>query len=300
MHFSISAGKPSCKLFVYFSKLSKIEAISFCFSSGGKNNPPNNSAYYYLLAQQNANNNQQEENNNQEEQNNNEQQEENNPVVEEVTEVTLDDEVIQKLGYQKEEKEDYYIIKKIDTTKSRILEENEVTSVEIPSTFTYENKTYKITKIGNKAFYKCRNITSVNIPDTVTEIEDGIYDEESGKPSCGAFAFSGITSIQLPKSITKIGDFAFFDCQQLTIANIPVKVTTIGEAAFDLCDNENLSITIPDSVKTIGINAFYFVANIYYKDREELKDKEEIPEGAYGYPYWGAFYYNDQNGLPIK
>ena len=268
---------------MYFSKLSKIEAISFCFSSGGKNNPPDNSAYYYLLAQQNANNNQQEENNNQEEQNNNEQQEENNPVEEEVTEATLDDEVLQKLGYQKEEKEDYYIIKKIDTTKNITLEENEVTSVEIPATFTYENKTYKITKIGNKAFYKCRNITSVNIPDTVTEIEDGIYSEE---PPCGAFMKSGITSIELPKSITKIGDFAFFNCQQLKSVNIPEKVTTIGEAAFGWCENENLSITIPDSVTNIEINAFLYVQNIYYNDhREELKNQED-------YPYWGAIYYN--------
>ena len=180
------------------------------------------------------------------------------------------------------------------------MEEDEVTSVEIPATFTYENKTYKITKIGNKAFYKCCNITSVNIPDTVTEIEDGIYDEESGKPSCGAFAFSGITSIQLPNSITKIGDVAFCGCRNITSITIPDNVTEIGDYAFSGCGNENLSITIPDSVKTIGINAFYFVQNISYQDREELKDKEEIPEGAYGYPYWGAFYYNDQNGLPIK
>ena len=180
------------------------------------------------------------------------------------------------------------------------MEEDEVTSIEIPATFTYENKTYKITKIGNTAFYRCRNITNVIIPDTVTEIEDGIYDEESEEPPCGAFMESGITSIELPKSITKIGDFAFFNCQQLKSVNIPEKVTTIGEAAFYSCDNKNLSITIPDSVTTIEINAFRFVQNIYYQDREELKDKEEIPEGADGYPHWGAFYYNDQNGLPIK
>lgn len=139
-------------------------------------------------------------------------------------------------------------------------------------------KTYKITKIGNTAFYRCGNITSVTIPDSVTEIEDG----DEGANLWGAFAFSGITSIELPNSITKIGDFAFFDCQQLTSANIPENVTTIGEAAFCWCENENLSITIPDSVTTIEINAFGYVNNIYYQDREELKNQE-------GYPYWGAY-----------
>ena len=168
------------------------------------------------------------------------------------------------------------------------MEENEVTSVEIPATFTYENKTYKITKIGNKAFYKCCNITSVNIPDTVTEIEDGIYDEES-EEFYGAFMYSGITSIQLPNSITKIGDYAFYYCYGLTTVNIPEKVTTIGESAFYSCINENLSITIPDSVTTIGESAFNCVKNIYYTDCEELRNQE-------GYPHWGAYHYNNQIG----
>ncbi len=270
----------------YFALLAVCLFFMAIFTSacgGGKNNPPrnDNSAYYYLLAQQNANNNQEEQN------------EENEPE-EEVTEVTLDDDVLQKLGYQKEEIEGGdYIIKKIDTTKERILEEDEVTSIKIPATFTYENKTYKITKIGNKAFYRCRNLTSVTIPDSVTEIEDGVNDADLW----GAFAFSGITSIELPNSITKIGVFAFFYCQQLTSANISEGVTTIGEAAFYCCDNENLSITIPDSVTTIEINAFSYVNNIYYKDREELKDKEEIPEGADGYPHWGADHYNGQDRM---
>ncbi len=100
---------------------------------------------------------------------------------------------------------------------------------------------------------------------------------------------SGITSIELPNSITKIGDFAFFKCQQLTSVNIPEKVTTIGEAAFYFCENENLSITIPDSVTTIGKYAFQNVQNISYTDRDELKTQE-------GFPHWGAYYYNGKVG----
>ena len=68
----------------------------------------------------------------------------------------------------------------------------------------------------------------------------------------------------------------------LTTVNISEGVTTIGEAAFYCCENENLSITIPDSVKTIGINAFGYVKNISYTDRDELTTQE-------GYPYWGAY-----------
>ena len=124
------------------------------------------------------------------------------------------------------------------------MEENEVTSVEIPATFTYENKTYKITKIGNKAFYKCRNITSVIIPDTVTEIEDGSHDAQTGL-FYGAFMYSGITSIEIPKNVTKIGDVAFCGCRNITSITIPDSVTELGDYAFSECGNENLSITNP-------------------------------------------------------
>ena len=70
------------------------------------------------------------------------------------------------------------------------------------------------------------------------------WDSETGK---GVITFS--------RDVTKIGNYAFFDCSSLTSVTIPDSVTTIGERAFSRC-NSLTSVTIGDSVTTIGWWAF--------------------------------------------
>ena len=43
-------------------------------------------------------------------------------------------------------------------------------AIMIPSSFTYEEITYNVTSIGNHAFDSCSGLTSVTIPNSVTEI----------------------------------------------------------------------------------------------------------------------------------
>ena len=43
-------------------------------------------------------------------------------------------------------------------------------SVVIPGTITYENVSYSVISIGEKAFYNCQRLTSVNIPNGVKAI----------------------------------------------------------------------------------------------------------------------------------
>ena len=97
--------------------------------------------------------------------------------------------------------------------------------------------------IGNWAFCSCK-LTSINIPNSVTTI--------------GEHAFSGcdsLTSINIPNSVTMIGKGAFSGCYSLTSINIPNSVTTIGEWAFAECKSLT-SINIPNSVTMIGEWAF--------------------------------------------
>lgn len=104
--------------------------------------------------------------------------------------------------------------------------------------------TTNVTSIGKQAFYECRSLTSVTIPNSVTSIGDGAFSR------C-----TGLTSVTIPNSVTSIGTAAFNLCRGLTSVTIPNSVTSIGEQAFAYCSGLT-SITIPNSVTSIGRHAF--------------------------------------------
>ena len=93
--------------------------------------------------------------------------------------------------------------------------------IDIPSSVTFEDKTYNVTAIGDYAFHQCSDLTSVTIPNSVTSIGHGAFWE------C-----SGLISVNIPNSVITIGDLAFSDCSSLTSVNIPSSVTSIGGLAF--------------------------------------------------------------------
>jgi uncharacterized repeat protein (TIGR02543 family) len=100
-----------------------------------------------------------------------------------------------------------------------------------------------VTVIGRDAFAGCDELTSVVLPDTVTDI------------GAWAFAQSGITGIEFPEGLKTIGDYAFYGCEGLTSIVIPSGVTSIGAGAF--MNTINLAeVTIPSSVTSIGTDAF--------------------------------------------
>lgn len=64
-----------------------------------------------------------------------------------------------------------------------------------------------------------------------------------------------IKSIVLREGVTRIGDYAFYDCTELKSVEIPEGVTQIGESAFACCQSLE-AVTIPGSVTEIGEGAF--------------------------------------------
>ena len=76
--------------------------------------------------------------------------------------------------------------------------------------------------------------------------------------SVGNFAFyncNNLTSVTILNGVTSIGSFAFYRCKSLTSITIPDSVTSINSYAFEDCPSL-AGIVIPGSVVDIGPNAF--------------------------------------------
>jgi len=74
-------------------------------------------------------------------------------------------------------------------------------------------------------------------------------------------AYTNMTSITIPSSVTTIGDWAFYNCTGLTSVTIGSGVTTIGNSAFVGCTGLT-SISIPASVTSIGEYAFGYCTGL--------------------------------------
>lgn len=131
------------------------------------------------------------------------------------------------------------------------------------SRFTVE-KGVKI--IDEYAFYGCKNLKSITLPASLTEIREGAFEQ------------CGMTEITIPKNVKKLGVAAFFDCRQLRTITFGSKLTAVGREAFfgcrklttiiisenmtDICDGmfkecEGITkIDIPETVGIIGNSAF--------------------------------------------
>ena len=154
------------------------------------------------------------------------------------------------LAYDVEVDGIYYQILKGKTAEVTSGEEKYSGVVVIPSSITFKGQKTTVTSIGKKAFYNCKGLTSVTIPNSVTSIGDYAFQ------NC-----SGLTSITIPNSLTSIGESAFMECSGLTSVTIPNSVTSIGESAFMECSGLT-SVTIGNSVTSIGDYAFQYCSGL--------------------------------------
>ncbi len=132
--------------------------------------------------------------------------------------------------------------------------------------------------IAYHAFVGCDSLTSITIPNSVTNIGEMAFcctnlkritvDENNKKYKSidgNLYTKDGKTLVQyaigkndtifaIPNSVTSIGNYAFVGCDSLTSITIPDSVTSVGDSAFLSCTSLT-SITIPDSVTSIGTEA---------------------------------------------
>lgn len=132
-----------------------------------------------------------------------------------------------------------------------------ITSVTLPDS---------ITEIGEQAFDDCYALRSVNIPKGVTEIKKR------------TFSSTAIENIILPDGLKTIGDYAFFRCGKLRSLAVPEGVTFIGLKAIAECW-ELETVELPCSIEKI--DAFYEM-HVFSMDE---KLTAIVPSGSYAEEY---------------
>lgn len=110
---------------------------------------------------------------------------------------------------------------------------------------------YTVKAIDTNGFSGCKNLTSVEIPNSVTEIGPE------------AFMYVPFTSVSIPNSVTEICYSAFGDCK-LSSVTIPSSVTHIGDFAF--YGNETLKKIIIED----GTGPLNFDSDVFPDDAESL------------------------------
>ncbi len=136
-----------------------------------------------------------------------------------------------------------------------------------------------ITKIGKYAFCFC-NFSSVNIPSSVTRIEEDAF-----------WGCDNLTSVWIPNSVSYLDTQAFIYCDKLSAINVSSdnpNYTSVNGVVFSK-DKTTLYLfpsgkdgyySIPEHVTCIGYNAFYtsIVSTVYIPNTVR-----EIEKGAFSF-----------------
>ena len=155
-----------------------------------------------------------------------------------------------------------------------------------------------LTHIPYMGVAECVKLLSITIPASVVEIEGRAF-ENCRMLSSVIFAEDG--------ALTTIGDWAFYNCHELTNIVIPEGVTKIGHAAFYGCTYLT-EITLPSSVQEVADNGFALCGKlqkmhvkalvpptIHSKTFYEVNRKipvyvpDEVVEDYKADPYWKEF-----------
>lgn len=158
-----------------------------------------------------------------------------------------------------------------------------------------------VEQIAAEAFKDCGNLATVTLNDKITEIKDGTFRgctslstfdfENISKIGENAFRGTGFTSLNIPATVTSLGEYAFADCALLKSVTLPADYEYNG-AVFEGCpdtlvitggvkkvaefsangdgtrtlvkflDTSASSFEIPEDVTVIGTGAFENLSNL--------------------------------------
>ena len=138
------------------------------------------------------------------------------------------------------------------------IDKNYEGSLTIPSSVTGPGgKVYSCTSLGYMSFSSRSGLTSITIPNSVTNINKYAFQ------SC-----SGLSTITIPNSVTSIGRDAFSYCSNLSSVTVEVNTPlTITEDVFS--NRANATLNVPAGTKTA------YQAADYWKEFKEIVEIEQ-------------------------
>ena len=157
----------------------------------------------------------------------------------------------------------------------------------IPSYLAYNQKNItditipnSVTSIGSSAFFGCSGLKGVNISDIAAWCGISFSNEESNPFYISKHLYvngSEIHDLLIPKSVSSIGDFAFYGCSSLKSIYIQGSVASVGTHAFYGC-NGLTKVNISDvaawcniSFASLNDNPISYTQHLFVND-VEIKD----------------------------
>lgn len=168
---------------------------------------------------------------------------------------------------------------------------NSLKSISVPS---------GVKTVGGRVFIDCTSLESINVADDNTNycsIDGVLYDKSISEliwypqkkagdtfeipatvTKINDYAFYNnrtIKNVTVPDSVTYIGYYSFYECYNLETINLPKALEFIGNSAFYNCNSLSSDIIIPEGMKSIGDSTFKYcrsISNVVLPESVELID----------------------------
>lgn len=167
--------------------------------------------------------------------------------------------------------------KPVDTIGPAAFADNTVWRIQFPES---------ITRIGERAFDSCVNLSYVTMPLRVSQIEPYTFRgcrslefvtlDESGlvltSIGTGAFAGSGVVGADIPDSVVSMGSGVFENCPRIYDVKLSHNITFLGDRTFKNTPSLRI-VHLPSKLTGIGEEAFYN-SRVSYKVMEKDDDSD--------------------------